>query len=136
MTKNLLRSTASILAGFVTGGALSVGTDSVLQSLAIFPPPDEGFFIPWMIVLAIVYRSAYNVFGCYVTAALAPKKPMLHVMVIGVVGFILTIIGTVTHADKGPLWYGISLAILTLPSAWLGATLRMKSHNVESVAAV
>jgi hypothetical protein len=136
MTKTLLRSIAAILAGFIAGGALSVGTDSLLQALGIFPPLDEGFFIPWMIVLAIVYRSAYNVFGCYVTAALAPKKPMLHVMAIGVVGLILTVIGTITHADKGPLWYGISLAILTLPSAWLGATLRMKSHNVESVTVV
>jgi hypothetical protein len=136
MTKNLLRSIAAILAGFIAGAALSVGTDSLLQALGIFPPQDEGFFIPWMIVLAIVYRSTYNVFGCYFTAALAPKKPMLHVMVIGVVGLILTVIGTLMHADNGPLWYGISLAILTLPSAWLGATLRMKSHNVESVTAV
>lgn len=129
MVKVAVRSVIAILAGFIAGGALSVGTDSLLQALNVFPPPDEGFFVPWMIVLAIVYRSAYNVFGCYVTAALAPKRPMLHVMVIGVVGFILTIIGTITHADKGPLWYGITLAVLTLPCAWLGATLRLRNQQ-------
>jgi hypothetical protein len=121
----VLKSIGAILAGFLVGGGLSVVTDTVLEALHVFPPLGEGFFIPWMIALAIVYRTAYNVFGCYITAALAPNKPMLHVMIIGVVGFILTIIGTVVNADKGPLWYGITLAVLALPSAWLGARLRM-----------
>lgn len=126
----MLKSIGAILAGFVVGGGLSVATDTVLEALHVFPPLSEGFFITWMVTLALVYRSIYNVIGCYVTAALAPNKPMLHVMIIGVVGFILTIIGTIVNADKGPLWYGITLAVLALPSAWLGATLQMRTKNL------
>ncbi len=125
----ILKSVGAILAGFVVGAVLSIGTDSVLQFLDIFPPPQEGFFVPWMIVLAIVYRSAYNVLGCYVTARLAPRRPMAHAMVIGVVGFVLTIVGTISHADKGPLWYGITLAFLAIPCAWLGATIRIRTRE-------
>lgn len=125
----ILRSIGAIIAGFLVGGILSVGTDTLLRTLKVFPPLEEGFFIPWMIVLAIVYRSLYNVIGCYVTAALAPDKPMVHVMIIGVFGFVLTVIGTFTHTDKGPVWYGITLAMLTIPSAWLGATLRIRGRT-------
>ncbi len=128
---NTLKSIGAILAGFIVGAALSVGTDAVLRALKIFPPPGQGFSIPWMIVLAIVYRSLYNIAGCYVTAALAPGKPMLHVTIIGVVGFVLTIAGTVTHADKGPLWYGIALAALAIPCAWAGGTLRVRMQKTE-----
>jgi hypothetical protein len=126
-----LKSIGAILVGFIVGAALSVGTDTALQALNIFPPLSQGFFVPWMIVLAIIYRSTYNVAGCYITAALAPGKPMVHVMVIGVLGFVLTIVGTVMHSDKGPLWYGITLAALTIPCAWLGATLRIRARKVQ-----
>ncbi len=131
-----LKSVGAIVAGFFVGGALSVGTDALLETLKIFPPLNEGFFVPWMIVLAIVYRSTYNVLGCYIAATLAPEKPMLHVMIIGVVGLCLTIVGTITHADKGPLWYGITLAVLTIPCAWLGAKLQMRSHKALPVAGI
>lgn len=127
----MLKSIGAIVAGFAVGAALSVVTDSVLQGLKVFPPVSEGFFVPWMIVLAIVYRSIYNIAGCYVTAALAPDKPMLHVMIIGVVGFLLTIVGTIINADKGPLWYGITLALLALPCAWLGAILRVRTQKIQ-----
>ena len=63
------KSIGAVLAGFIVGAALSVGTDSLFQAMKVYPPPDQGFFIPWMIVLAIIYRSLYNVAGCYVTAA-------------------------------------------------------------------
>ena len=130
-----LKSIGAVLAGFIVGAALSVGTDTVLQALRVFPPPDQGFHVPWMIVLAILYRSVYNIAGCYVTAALAPGRPMLHVMVIGGVGLVLTIIGTATHADKGPLWYGITLAVLAVPCAWVGGALRIRQQNPDAVSA-
>ncbi len=129
-----LKSIGAVLAGFIVGAALSIGTDAILQALKIFPPLDQGFFIPWMIVLAIVYRSVYNITGCYVAAALAPDRPMLHVMVIGIVGCILTIAGTISHADKGPLWYGISLAVLAIPCAWTGGLLRVQVQKSQSAA--
>ncbi len=132
---NIVKSIGAILAGFIVGGALSVITDSILEALKIFPPPDQGFFIPWMITLAIVYRSFYNVFGCYVTAALAPARPMLHVMIIGVIGLILTVVGTIVNADKGPLWYGLTLAISSVPCAWLGGTLYVRKRTARSTAA-
>lgn len=44
MTKTTLKSIGAILAGFIMVVVLSIGTDSVLESVGIFPPPGTGLF--------------------------------------------------------------------------------------------
>ena len=45
MNRTIFRSIGAILAGMATGAILSIATDFVLETLGIFPPPDQGFFI-------------------------------------------------------------------------------------------
>jgi hypothetical protein len=45
-------------------------------------------------LLAIAYRIVITVGGAWLTARLAPDKPMKHAMILGVVGF-LGIVGVV-----------------------------------------
>ena len=80
----------------------------------------------WFIILVIIYRNIYGVIGSYITAALAPAKPMRHAMIGGFIGFVLSIIGAIVMWDKPPHWYAISLIIFALPAAWLGGKLRAK----------
>jgi len=125
MNKNIFKSIGAVLAGFITGLVLSVGTDFVLESFGIFPTPDQGFFITWMIVLAIIYRSIYTVIGGYVTAALAPNQPMRHAIILGIIGIIASTLGTMATWGQGlsPDWFPISLIIIALPCTWLGGKL-------------
>jgi hypothetical protein len=55
----------------------------------------------------------------------APHEPMKHALVLGSLGAAVAAIGVVTtwNMDLGPKWYPISLVILALPEAWLGAKL-------------
>jgi len=130
MNKNMLRSMGAILAAFVTVFVLSLGTDFLLEAAGVFPGFKEqqahGMHTWWMLLLATIYRSIYGVIGSYVSASLAPDRPMLHAMIPGIIGLVLITAGAIAMSDKGPVWYPVALFMLALPSAWLGGKLRTR----------
>jgi hypothetical protein len=76
-------------------------------------------------MLATAYRAVFGIGGAWVTARLAPNKPMKHAIIGGVLGAVIGVIGVVVrwNSDLGPQWYSIGLAVLAIPQAWLGAKL-------------
>lgn len=124
MNKNIFKSIGAVLAGVITIVALSVGTDFVLESLGIFTPPDQGFFTPWMLMLALVYRCIYAVAGGYVTAMLAPNRPMRLAIILGLIGIVASTLGAIVMWDRSAHWYPIALIITALPCTWLGGKLK------------
>lgn len=128
MNKNTFKSIGAVLAGFITIVALSAGTDFVLESIGIFTPPDQGFFTPWMVMLAFIYRCIYTVAGGYVTAMLAPNRPMRHAIILGIIGIVACSVGVVVAWDLAPHWYPIALVITALPCSWLGGKLKAKKE--------
>ena len=123
---NTLKSAGAVLAGMVVIVALSAGTDFILESYGIFPPPDQGFFITWMLLLAFAYRLIYQVLGGYVTAILAPNRPLRHAVILGIIGTALSIVGVFVAWNLSDHWYPIALVVTALPSAWLGGKLKSK----------
>jgi hypothetical protein len=124
MNKNSLKSIGAILIGFIAGFILSIGTDIVLNKIGLVKMDPFNYNVWWIILLVIIYRSVYNVLGCYIAAALAPDRPMRHAMILGTIGFAISIVGTIVMWDKPPHWYPISLILLTLPCAWIGGKLK------------
>jgi len=124
MNKNTFKSIGAVLAGVITIVALSVGTDSVLETLGIFPPPDQGLFIPWMLSFALLYRSIYAVAGGYLTAMLAPNRPIRHAIILGIIGIVASTFGAVVAWELSSHWYPIALIITALPCTWLGGKLK------------
>jgi len=124
MTKRL-RSTGAVVAGFVAIVVLSLGTDQVLHALKVYPPwgqPMAG----GLFALATAHRIVYTVAGGYLTARLAPHAPVLHAVILGLVGLVPGVAGVVVgiaKPDLGPLWYPIVLAVTGLPCAWVGGVL-------------
>jgi uncharacterized membrane protein len=121
---DMLKSIGAILAGMITIVVLSAGTDAALEAAGIFTPPDQGFFTTWMVILAFVYRSIYTVAGGYVTARLAPDRPIRHAVILGILGIILGSVGVVVAWDLAPHWYPIALVVTALPCTWFGGRLR------------
>ncbi|CAG0993713.1 hypothetical protein METP3_02810 [Methanosarcinales archaeon] len=126
MNKNIFKSIGAILAGMVTGAVLSISTDFVLETTGIFPPPDQGFFIWWMLVLALIYRGIYTVAAGYITATLAPNQPIRHAIILGIIGVVVTVLGSITNWEKSHAWYPIALILITLPCTWLGGKLAIR----------
>jgi hypothetical protein len=131
MNKNSFKSIGSVFAGFVTVVILSVGTDLVLETSHIFPPQsDPKAYLTWMLVLALAYRSLYTVAGGYVTAKLAPDRPMRHAIILGFVGIAAGTLGVIVSWNFSPdHWYPISLVIGAMPCTWLGG--KLKTNAVQ-----
>ena len=124
--RRTLRSVGAVLAGALAGIFLSLGTDLLMHAIGFFPPLGQPMASGPLLV-ATVYRTIYGVIGSYIAARLAPYRPMLHAMVLGFLGFLVSTIGAVVtwnrEAEFGPHWYPVALILLALPSAWLGGAL-------------
>jgi hypothetical protein len=127
--RNLGRSTGAIVLGFVAVVVLSLGTDEVLHLLKVYPPWGQPMFDPRLNLLALSYRIVYTILGSYIAARFAPRNPMRHALILGAIGFVLSIPGVIiaTQMKLGPVWYPIGLVVTALPCAWLGGVLFEKS---------
>ena len=123
--RNLLRSSGAVLLGFIVVVVLSLGTDQVLHSLAVYPPWGQPMYDLGSVLLALSYRVVYAVVGSYIAARFAPRNPRRHALALGVVGLVLSTAGAVATIpmDLSPSWFPIALVLTALPCAWLGGAL-------------
>ena len=123
----MLRSIGAVLAGLVLIVVLSTATDMLLHGTGGFPPAGQPMSGPLFLV-ALGYRVAYGIAGGYVTARLAPDRPVRHALVLGAIGLVVGAIGTVaiwnSGPEFGPKWYSIAVALTAPPCTWIGGRLR------------
>jgi hypothetical protein len=89
-SRHLGRSILAVFAGFVVGAGLSLGTDEILHLTQVYPPWSQRMSDP-LFVLATSYRILFSIAASYVTARLAPTRPMFLALVGGAIGFVLSI---------------------------------------------
>ena len=126
------RSVCAVFAGVVV---LSTGTDAVMHAAGVFPPFGEpmsnGRFL-----LATAYRVVYAILGSYLTARLAPQRPMKHALAGGFIGLVLASVGAAATWNKGPEfgphWYPLALVATALPCAWVGGRLGPREEETQS----
>jgi hypothetical protein len=123
-----LRSVGAVAGGVVVGVALTLATDAVLHGAGIFPPVGQAMSDS-LFALATAYRTIYGVIGAYVTARLAPERPMRLALIGGFLGVAVTTLGAILTWNKGPAfgphWYPVSLIVLAMPTAWVGGKIRI-----------
>jgi len=122
----VLRSIGAVAAGLVSIFAVTTATDLVMHATGVFPPVSAPPMSNGLFLLAFVYRFVYDVAGCYLTARLAPGRPLRHALVLGSIGLVLSIVGAIAMWDAGPAWYPLGLAASALPCAWLGGRLHRR----------
>jgi hypothetical protein len=133
---NALKSIGAVLAGFVVVVITSVATDIILEAAGLLPPQDQPqLTTPRMLGWALFYRTLYTVLGGYVTAWLAPRKPMAHAIALGVLGMAVGTLGAVVMWKLGNNWYPIALVVEAIPCTWIGAKLYMKRGAAKTAVA-
>jgi hypothetical protein len=124
--RSIGRSVGALFAGFVAVVVLSLGTDWALHAAGVFPALGQRMSDA-LFLFATAYRTVYGVAGSYITARLAPNRPMGHALVGGLIGVALSTLGAVVtwNRDLGPHWYPLTLIATAMPTAWLGGKLRV-----------
>lgn len=127
-----LRSVGAVAGGFITTVVLSTAADLAMVAAGIFPPGGQAM-TDQMFLLAAAYRLAFTVVGGYVTARLAPSRPMRHAMVLAGIGVLAGLGGLVAFYKiggpaMGPAWYAIQIPLTAIPGVWAGARLAMRGR--------
>lgn len=114
----------AVAAGVLVIVVASSLADIVLHVLGVFPPMNQPINDS-LALLATSYRVVISIGGAWLTARLAPDKPLKHAMILGVVGTVLGLVGVAAtwNAGLGPRWYPIALAVLAIPQCWVGGKL-------------
>lgn len=127
MIKNIAKSVGAVFGGFVLVGALSIITDGLMTKLGIFPSQaNPGAYTAWMLLFALFYRSVFTVAGGYLTAKIAPRNPMHHVVGLMVLGGLGGVAGVIAGWGFGNHWYPLALAITGPLFVWFGGKIALK----------
>ena len=108
-----LNSNGALNAGILFTIIVTNAVDLVLHAVHFFPAMDKPIDDTQALV-ATLYRVVISIAGAYLTAKLAPDRPMSHAIWLGLVGTVLGVIGVCVtwNSGLGPRWYGIALAVL------------------------
>jgi len=89
--------------------------------LGVYPPMDQPIDNR-LAALATAYRVVISIAGAWLTARLAPARPMRHALILGAVGVVLGLVGVIAtwNLGLGPRWYPIALVVLAIPQCWVG----------------
>jgi hypothetical protein len=130
MNKTILKSAGAVIAGVLTIIIVTTLVDIGLHLAKVYPPMDQPID-DLLALLASSYRLVISIAGAYLTARLAPDRPMYHALLLGCVGTVLGLIGVMAtwNLGLGPRWYPISLAVLAIPQCWAGGWLYERTRR-------
>jgi hypothetical protein len=128
---NILKSIGVLLLAFVVNAVLPLLTDFLLEKIGVLPNPEKGLFETCAILLVLSYRATYTVFAGFIVALFAPNKPLFHALILGVIGTVITLwaVSSPEFAQKSTLWFGYTLAAITIPCLWLGVKIQQNWNN-------
>lgn len=126
----ILRSIVAVVGGLIFIVITHTAVDQILERAGIFTPPEAGLHTPWMVVTATIYRTILSIAGCYIAAAIAPARPMLHAMILGLIGFAASGIAAIfiIPMNIAPAWYPIALTVLSPICGWLGGKINERRN--------
>ncbi len=127
------RSVGAVLGGFLVTAIASTVTDALMHAAGIFPSTPRNMSDP-LFVLASGYRALFTVAGGFVTARLAPDRPMRHIWILAWIGLAAGLVGVVVYfliggPKLGPAWYPVSIAVEAIPCVWFGGWLGVRVRS-------
>jgi hypothetical protein len=123
--RRVWQSAGAILAALLANIVITLVVDQFFHVIDVYPPWGEPMNDTGDNLLALSYRVVFGVLSGYLAARLAPRAPMIHALILGAVGVVLSALGVMAamQMNLGPIWYPLALVLVALPCAWLGGRL-------------
>jgi hypothetical protein len=120
------RSILAIVVGFVLTGALNVGANALFAAVApeLAPRPGTPTTNTGVLLVVSAYVAFFGILGCYVTARLAPSRPMLHALIMGGLALAMILATTISAWNDAPVWFNVYNLLAVMPYAWIGGRIR------------
>ena len=131
----ILRSVAAIVAGIAVFSLLLLGATALGSALLGGEPEWINRSLTTQVVW-LIWNVVSMVGAGYVAAAIAPRSPTMHAIVLGAVQSLFTLVAMLTVSDTvtpQSLW--IAGIVTTVPAAWYGARMRAEAQS-EGLTAV
>ena len=139
LQKNVkLKGAGAIALGLVLTAVLSNGTDRILETAGALKIPFTKNPL-WLMIVVFLYRLIAEFSGGYITARTAPLRPARHALILGAIGFILSVMGGIALWDHAPAWYNILLAVTAIPITYLGGwiyTLQFQNKTNKRISTI
>lgn len=121
----------AVIAGLAFTIAVAVAGDLVMHSSGVFSDDVSAMTTSdW--VIALSYRLLSAIGGGWITARLAPSRPMFFAVLLGGIGTAVGLAGLIVawmhRPDLGPMWYPLLLVLTAVPCTWLGGKLAAPRH--------
>ena len=127
--KRILQSVAAVIAGCVAIAITSFAANFAIGRIV----PD--FFVPGVslsnsvvLVLILAYSIAFSGLGGYVTAWLAARSPMSHVIALTIVQLGGGIVAATQAGGALPRWFAVAVVILPAPAILFGGALKTRRN--------
>jgi uncharacterized protein YacL len=132
MQNQIVKSIVAVLAGAVGLFILAAGFDWALEKTGYLNVNSFDANTCWIIAVVIVARCVFSLVAAYVTARLAPDRPMLHAMILGSIGVLIGISSMVYLWNKSPHWFLMVLTLIPLPFCWAGGDMYARGEAEHS----
>jgi hypothetical protein len=117
------RSILALLAGFVSEPLLVIAADWVYGRIHPGVISPEGLVYGSAAVIVLIYVQIINAISGYITGSIAPKNPVGHALILGIIGFALCVFVSTRHWHVEPHWYLLGGIVFAIPSTTLGGYL-------------
>jgi hypothetical protein len=117
------RSILALLAGFIAEPLLVIAVDLLYARINPHAFTPDGLVFGTAAAIVLVYVQIINAISGYITGRIAPRNPVGHALILGIIGFILCVIVSYKRWGLEPHWYLLGAVVLAIPSTVLGGYL-------------
>ena len=126
--KRIFRSIAAVIGGSIAIGIASFAADYAMARIApdVFAHAGRNSN-PMVLAFIAAYSIVFSGLGGYVTAWIANRAPMKHVIALAVLQLLGGIGAALQAGNLLPTWFYVAVVVLPVPAILLGGMLKSRT---------
>lgn len=126
----MLRSVAVVVCGFAAMTALSLVADAALMSVKpdLFSTGGVARSVP-LLVFILIYSFVFLAVGGYLTAAIAKRSEINHVLALGALLLVMSVVASAQLWETAPAWWHIVSLASIVPGVLFGGFICAAQHQ-------